>query len=211
MPFDLGYPSHQANFARPSTQGFSLQSFFTLFPSEDACLGYIFEKRFGHGPRCRRCSIEGQWRKVAGEPLYRHGCSAVSSPLARTFCNRTYLPAHLWLYALLHFANSTNSVSAAFLQRHVGVGSTSSYRMAHRIRLHLAALDDPLKLGGNGACAFVRLIPLNRIATPPGRTTGTTVLALTDGDRVFSIVAPKPRRHRLRRILLARLHPDKIS
>ena len=174
MPFDLGYPPHQANFAKPSTQGCSLQSFFALFPTEDACLQYIFEKRFGNGARCRRCSIEGHWRKVPGEPLYRHGCSAVLSPLAQTFCNRTYLPAHLWLYALLHFANSTNSVSAAFLQRHLGVGSTSSYRMALRIRLHLAALDDPVKLGGQGV-AVVRLIPLNRIATPSGRINGTTV------------------------------------
>lgn len=200
MPFDLGYPSHQANSARPNSKGFSLQRFYSMFPDEEACLRHVLSARFGENT-CDSCQMAGPWVRMRGSKCFRHTCRAVRSPLTGSLFHQTNLPVHLWLYAMLHFANSATSVSTSFLQRHIGIGIRASLHMGERIRLHLAALDEDQRIGSAADEALVRIVPLRRVIAPGLRPNLAQVLVIGDGTRVSTAVVPRPRRHRLRAVL----------
>lgn len=206
MPFDLGYLPHQAERARTGAKGFSLQSFYSMFPDEEACLRHVLRSRLGPTMPCNRCGRPGSWSRIRGTTCFRHTCNAVRSPLTGTVFHMTKLPVHLWLYAMLHFANSHGSVSISFLERHLGLGLRASVRMADQIRLHLAALDHDLRIGSASSDAVVRLLPLSRVIAPSQRPNQAQVLVVGDARHAVGLVVPHPRRHRIRKILANRVY-----
>lgn len=77
--------------------------------------------------------------------------------MAGTLMARSGIPALLWFYAMLHFANSAESVPTPFLAKQIGVSEPTAFRIAQRIRLHLALLDFDKPVGGSGSPVVVRL------------------------------------------------------
>jgi len=56
----------------------------------------------------------------------------------------------LWFYAIFLFTTSRHGVSGKELQRQLGVTYKTAWRMANRIRKHMAAVDGDAPIGGPG-------------------------------------------------------------
>jgi len=181
MPlFDLGYAPTPFRSSRPGYDGTSLQAFFAAFPDDDACLEYVFRKRFGSDPRCPRCGRTGGWRRHHIQKHYFHGCGGILSPMSGAVFSRSRIPLQLWFYAMLHYANSAESMAATFLARQLEVSEPTAFRIGQRIRWHMAALDEKNKVGGADEPVVIRLTKILRIINSQANTQGTSKNAALD-------------------------------
>lgn len=104
---------------------YSISDFQREFPNDDACLAYIFAKKFAH--------VKGYYR-VRGRKAYADKYGAQVYPLAGTIFEKSDTPLTKWFYAIFLFSASKNGVSAKELQRQLGVTYKTAWRIAHEIR-----------------------------------------------------------------------------
>src|SRR3989344_9569630 len=104
---------------------FGVRSLRRRFPSDDACLEYMFKRR--HGMRCS-C-----------------GCSFQVAPLAGTIFEKSKIPLTLWFHALMMFSNAKSGLAAKTIQRDLEITYKCAWRMAKLIRSTLKQSEDPLK------------------------------------------------------------------
>ncbi|QDH33848.1 transposase [Porphyrobacter sp. YT40] len=99
---------------------------------------------------------------------------------------------------MLHFANSTEGVNAAFLGRHLGITYPAAFRMAYKIRLHLAALEERAEPIAVGQDIHARLVTVNRARSGSQSPNTLNVLFVASDTRLDCAVLPAPRRHSVR-------------
>jgi transposase-like protein len=114
------------------------------FGTEDACLGYLVEKRWPDGVRCPRCAspkvhkLSKPWKwqcKQCSPNGYRF------SPLVGTIFENTNYPLRTWFQVVYLMCQSKKGMSALQIQRTIGAGSyRTAWYMCHRIR---AAMQNP--------------------------------------------------------------------
>lgn len=184
MPFDLGYPSSQSRLTRPGYHGTSLQEVAMRFSTDDACIEYVMKTRFGQDLSCDKCGGVRRWSRRTSTKYALRCCGAVVSPLAGTVFDHTRLPLRLWFYAMLHFANSHAGVNSGFLERHLGIGNNAAFRMAHKIRLHLAELERMTPIATPGQTVEVRVENLHHIRSDTSGHNRTNVLLAARNGRV---------------------------
>lgn len=174
---------------RPGYHGTSIDEAFAKFPDDESCMDYILARRFGPDPVCPRCGRTGRWRRHAWHKHYFHPCGGILSPMAGTAFDRSRVPLRLWFYAFLHFANSAEGISVPFLARELGVSEPTAFRMASRIRLHLAALDDPKGIGGKHQPVTVNVYTVLRIVNKRRNARNVAhAFVLADAQRVCAFV-----------------------
>ncbi len=105
---------------------YSIKQFKKDFPSEEACLDYIFKSRFP--------GIPGNWYKVKGRKCYADSIGFQIHPLADTIFHKSDTPLTLWFFAIYLFAGSKNGVSAKELQHHLGCTYKTAWRIGSKIR-----------------------------------------------------------------------------
>lgn len=198
MPFDLGYPPSRFVSSRPGYNGTSLQDVAKRFGSEDECFEHVWAQRSDAGSICTNCGKLGRWYRRRGAKHFQHSCGATISPLRGTLLHATKLPLRLWFYALLHFANSSEGVNAAFLGRQLGITYPAAFRMAYKIRLHLAALEALAEPISEGRDVHARLVTLHRARSGSQRPNTLNVLFVASDTRVDCAVLAAPRRHSVR-------------
>lgn len=107
---------------------YTISRFRKDFPNDDRCLEYIFRTRFSKEER------EGFYRVGKTKRYgYWKGYKSIS-PLVGTIFENSSTPLSLWFYAMYLFSTSKNGVSAAELQRQLGVTYKTAWRMATQIR-----------------------------------------------------------------------------
>ncbi|MGH7141510.1 MAG: IS1595 family transposase [Minisyncoccia bacterium] len=105
---------------------FTINDLKKLYPNDDACLDYLFHKRFP--------DAKGYYR-VKGRKCYSHQTTRHQiHPLAGTIFEKSSTPLTLWFHAIFLFSTSKNGVSAKELQRQLGVTYKCAWRMAFEIR-----------------------------------------------------------------------------
>lgn len=108
------------------------------FPNDDACLDFIFQKRYGHLKFCPKCGAETKFYKLKTRKIYKcKHCAFELYPLANTIFHKSETPLTKWFYAIYLFSVGKNGVSAKELERHLGVTYKCAWRMAKQIRLML--------------------------------------------------------------------------
>ena len=195
MPFDLGYPPARSRLARPGYDGTSVQDAARHFSSEEACFDHVVQTRYGDSIACLRCGRTGRWYRRKGAKYIQHPCGAVISPLAGTLFHGTKLPLRLWFYAMLHFANSQEGVNGAFLGRHLGISYVAAFRLAQRIRLHLAELERLCPVAGPRENVEVRLETLHRVRSGTASPNVAHVMFVARGGKVDCEIVSACRRH----------------
>lgn len=122
-------------------KGYTIQEFFDRFSSEEACLRYLFNVRFGQRYRCKRCNSKARWYLLKKYKAYSCGnCGAHIHPTAGTIFEKSRTKLQLWFYAIFLFTTTRSGVSAAELQRQLGVTYKTAWRMGHLIRQHMASV-----------------------------------------------------------------------
>lgn len=116
------------------------------FPTDEACLDFIFKNRWPKGLTCQNCESKDFYH-VKGRKSYACKCGYQASPTEGTIFHKSSTPLTLWFHAIFLMSQSKNGVAAKELERQLGVTYKCAWRMARQIRLLMTDDDGPL--GGN--------------------------------------------------------------
>lgn len=95
------------------------------FPNEDACLDYLFKKRYP--------DLTGYY-KIRGRKAYVNKDGKQIYPLAGTIFEKSSTSLWKWFFAIFLFSASKHGVSGKELERQLKVTYKCAWRMAHQIR-----------------------------------------------------------------------------
>lgn len=110
------------------------------FRTEAACRDYLSKLRWPDGFLCSRCGHEQAWRTRRGL-LHCAWCRADVSLTAGTLFHGSRMPLRLWLRAIWSVTGRKDGITAAELQRVLGLGSyRTAWLCLHKLR---KAMDRP--------------------------------------------------------------------
>ena len=129
-----------------NTPRYTIDTLHEQFPNDDACLSYIFQKRYGGLTACPKCGVANpRYYRVKNRKCYEcNDCGFQLNALANTIFHKSDTPLTKWFYAIYLFGVGKNGVSAMELQRHLGVTYKCAWRMARQIRLMMQGGSDML-------------------------------------------------------------------
>jgi transposase len=127
---------------------YTIHNFREQFPTDDACLDYLFKSKFGEKTGCPECSVESKFARVKGRRSYQCPvCSHQIYPTANTVFHKSTTPLTTWFYAIYLFTATRNGVAAKELERQLSVCYKTALRMAHQIKILMSDKSEN-KLGG---------------------------------------------------------------
>ncbi len=131
----------------PKAQKYTAKQFDVDFPTDDACLEYVMEKRWPKGIAfCVVCKTEQRHYRVSGRTAYAcQGCGNHIFPLAGTIFHKSSTSLRTWFYVIRLMASTRVGVSAKQIQRETGVTYKCAWRMMKQIR---QLMDEQIKLHG---------------------------------------------------------------
>lgn len=104
---------------------------------------------------------------------------------------RPNLSLMAWFYAFFLFANSSIGMRASFIRKQLGIGHNSSHRLCRMIRMHMAAMARPDRLGGEGTIVHVDEGHLRYIANSEGGANDAAIVfGLACERQVLSAIVP---------------------
>jgi transposase-like protein len=113
----------------------TLLAFEERFSSEQACRDYFAGVRWNGRPRCGRCACDHVWPERGGTIYECAECGHQTSLTSGTLFHGTRKPLKLWFRAIWEICVHRHGISAADLQRILGLGSyETAWTWAHRIR-----------------------------------------------------------------------------
>lgn len=119
----------------------SLGALARRFPDEASCLQWLFDVRYGQGTRCGLCGKPARWKPYGAPRQFVSSCCYHEiSPCAETLFHKSRLSLQTWFYAMMLVSNFNGRLSQHFLVRHLGIGMTTAFRVADKVRMHMAAL-----------------------------------------------------------------------
>ncbi|KPM25121.1 hypothetical protein AAJ72_05385 [Citromicrobium sp. RCC1885] len=178
----------------------TIAQFFRRFPDDETCLNHLFEVRFGQGFECPKCQKASKWFRIKAERAYScQWCGHHLHPTVGTPFEKTRTPLQLWFYAIYLFTTTRNGVAAKELERQLGVTYKTAWRMADKIREHMADVDGERPIGGIGKEVEIdeTLVGGKVRGGKPGRhmENKTVVLGMVErGGQVVTVVVPDQRR-----------------
>jgi len=130
--------------------GPTIQDFFQQFPDDDSCLDYLMQQRHGGVIKCAKCGKEGRFARIKKMPAYScPTCGDHIHPMVGTPFHRSHVPLQKWFYAIYMFCTTRHGVAAKELQRQLGVSYPTAFRMSHKIREYMGAVDGDPPLTGH--------------------------------------------------------------
>ncbi len=132
----------------PAELRYTIQQFNEHYPTENACLETIKERRFPGGvTHCEKCGEERKHHRVSGRTAYAcDRCGNHIFPLAGTIFEKTTTKLRLWFYAMYLMSSTRCGISAKQIQRETGVTYKTAWRMFKQIRI---LLSEDVKLEGS--------------------------------------------------------------
>lgn len=164
------------------------------FPTDDVCLQFIFDKRYGKLKACPKCGVDGaKFYRVKSRPSFVcRDCKGQIFPLKGTIFEKSTTPLTDWFHAIYEFSVSKNGISAKELERKVGVSYKTAHRMEKQIRLLMREYN---KLGFLGTPVEVDEVFIGgRRKQSEVRDSKTPVMAALEvgGHVRTEVVAKKP-------------------
>jgi len=102
----------------------------------------LFDVRFGQSHECPKCEKGTKWHRIKAERAYScQSCGHHLHPTVRTIFEGSRTSLQSWFYAIYLFTSSRHGVPAKELERQLGVTYKTAWRMGHKIREHMAAVD----------------------------------------------------------------------
>ncbi len=139
--------------SKASESQYSLMEFSREFPDDAACLEHLWRSRFsedGAHAHCPKCKRERKFHKVASRPSWScDSCGHHIHPTAGTIFHKSATSLQLWFYVMYVMTSTRCGVSAKAIEREIGVGYKTAWRMCNLIRTHLMAQEDQWPLKGH--------------------------------------------------------------
>jgi transposase len=132
-------------------KAFTIQDFFSRFPTDAACLDHLMKVRFGETQTCSKCGKHGRFARLTKVPAYScPWCGHHIHPMVGTPFAKSSTPLQKWFYAMYMFTTTRNGVAAKELQRQLGVTYKTAWRIGHELRKYMGFVDGDRTLGGLG-------------------------------------------------------------
>lgn len=139
--------------SRASESQYTLIEFAREFPDDSACLEHLWRSRFsddGEHAYCPKCQRERKFHRVQARPSWScDSCGRHIHPTAGTTFHKSATSLQLWFYVMYLMTSTRCGVSAKAVEREIGVGYKTAWRMCNLIRTHLMAQDDRWPLKGH--------------------------------------------------------------
>lgn len=116
------------------------------FGTQEKCLEYLFNWRYGKNYQCPKCPAKGSFSPFQKRRVYVCSCGFQVYPTAGTIFHNSSTPLKDWFYAIFLMSQCKNGIAAKELQRHIGVAYGTALRMTRQIRLLMS--QSPMKLEG---------------------------------------------------------------
>ena len=114
--------------------------FMREFPDDEACLQWLWRKRYsadGEHAHCPKCERERVFRRYTTSQRRRSwtciACGYHLHPTAGTIFHKSSTSLHLWFYAIYLMASTRCGISAKQLERELGVTYKTAWRTANLI------------------------------------------------------------------------------
>ena len=131
--------------------------FLRDFPDDEACLTWLWDKRFNLGDdtaHCERCGEIRQFRRYQTKQQRQNWdctvCGLHVHPTAGTIFHKSSTSLQLWFYAMYLMTSTRSGISAKQLERELGVTYKTAWRIFHLIRTELMIQDEEMALSGEG-------------------------------------------------------------
>lgn len=126
---------------------YTTRDFDKDFPSDDACLEFLFRCRWPDGVFCQKCQRVTSHYRISGRACYScEFCGSHIYPMAGTIFEGTrFNHLRLWFKAVAYMAVTRCGISSRQLSRDIGVGVKTGWRMFHQIRKVLVENDGQLE------------------------------------------------------------------
>jgi transposase len=135
-----------------SESSYSLMEFMRDYPDDATCLDFLWHQRFANDSdqaQCPKCERLRKFHRVQSRPSYScDSCGHHINPLAGTILHKSATSLHLWFYACYLMTSTRCGISAKQVEREIGVGYKTAWRMCNLIRNHLMADADKRPLTG---------------------------------------------------------------
>ncbi len=121
-------------------QKYSTKDFDRDFPTDDACLEWLFKNRWPDGVTCEKCGKITPYYRVKGRTCWEcELCGTQVYPMAGTIYQDTRFDhLRLWFKAVAHMSVTRCGISSRQLSRDLGVTIKTGYRMWKQLRSMLS-------------------------------------------------------------------------
>src|ERR1035437_8418802 len=127
---------------------YTITQFRANYPNEDACLDRIFQLRYNNLV-CPKCENDKPFTRVKDRRAYQcPSCSFQLYPTKGTIFEKTTTPLTCWFQAIFLQTTTRNGVAAKELERQLDVCYKTALRMAHQIKILMAAKNKDIVFGG---------------------------------------------------------------
>jgi transposase-like protein len=130
--------------AKSSESQYTLMEFMAEFPTDDACLDWLWRNRYSYDgvhARCPKCIKDTEFARYATTQQRQSWtcttCGHHLHPTAGTIFHKSSTSLHLWFYAMYLMTSTRCGISAKQLERELGVTYKTAWRMAYLIRTRL--------------------------------------------------------------------------
>ena len=124
---------------------YTIKDFEAQFPTDDSCLEFLFKARYPKGVYCEKCGKVTKHYKRTGIKFYScEFCGMGVAPTSGTIFHKSDTPLRSWFHAIFLMASTKTGISAAQLQRELGVTYKTAWRMFNQIRKLMSEAVNPL-------------------------------------------------------------------
>ena len=117
------------------------QELVEWFSTEQACIEYLAQLRWGKGFSCPLCGAGEFWETARGLRMCR-SCGRKTSVTAGTIFHRSRTPLRTWFAAIWFLTASKNGISATSLYEVLGLGSyETAWAWLHKLRRAMVRPD----------------------------------------------------------------------
>lgn len=111
------------------------REFVEWFPDEESCIAYLDKLRWPNGFICPSCNSASEPWHQTRKRLVCPRCRHQTSTTRGTIFNKTRTPLTTWFEAAWHLTTAKNGLSAKTLQRTLGTGYRTAWKMLHQYRI----------------------------------------------------------------------------
>lgn len=133
--------------AIPKQQKYTIKDFYREYPSNEACLHFLFLQRWPNGIAfCHECKKDRKHHPIKGRTAYCcQVCGEHIFPLAGTIFHKSSTSLQTWFYVIKMMTSTRVGVSAKHIQRETGVTYKCAWRMMKQVR---SLMGEDIKLSG---------------------------------------------------------------
>jgi transposase len=128
-----------------SESRYTFYDFDQDFPDDATCLDFLVSYLYPEGIYCPKDKRVTKHHRIAKRPAYAcQFCGHHEYPMRGTIFEGSATSLRLWFHAIFLMSQTRCGISAKQLERELGVGYKTAWRMANKIRSLLMQDDEPM-------------------------------------------------------------------